>query len=388
MEANEMPDEHPSRIDTAKHSNRPEISNIHTATSKAADSDTNSVESSEQRETTDIRAPLHIDIAAIANEENTSDTSSVVPTSARLSIATTTHPAANVHSYGNDSIGTMLDTILGNPGWTAGASDVGHRRNSLYSMRSLQPTLPPYEEYRNHALAVPTSSAGPSNLQSESNSNDRDRDLKQRTASEGPRAEENALHGTETPSLNVDNDPENSITAHYSRIVRTIDSRYTSEIEQLKTELENLKVEHERKMETVQAEHDRRIAHLRNEMDATYRVALKSRDKAAEKAREQAAFESEACEERIAQMQRQAAERESQLNDKHARMLEKARHEVEDVWERRWRDKFGLVDEEDNRRIKGRDGEWLTFLQRECPDIVEIARVQMISSLSWQSGES
>lgn len=50
-----------------------------------------------------------------------SETSSVIPTSARLSIATTTHPFVN--AQGNtESIGTMLDGILANPGWSVAAA--------------------------------------------------------------------------------------------------------------------------------------------------------------------------------------------------------------------------------------------------------------------------
>ena len=325
----------------------------------------------------------------------TSETSSIVPTSARLSIASTTYPFAHrslnqnlnghaVASTTHEAIPTLLDDILRNPGWSAAVqSSEAHRqrRNSLYSMRSLAPTLPPYEEYRDHVL-VPSTEAGPS-LPRNQNA--------VASANRGEKAQAQSLRVTAGETDSLAGEPhhglehggegeEGALIAHYSSVVRTIDSRYTAEVSRLAQE----------KQKAVE-EFEREVARMRNEIDATYRGVLKERDKAVERAREEAASRVEELEKvvrdwkaagevRLETIAEMAREREEQSRAASEREVQRARHEVEDVWERRWRDRMALVDEELGRRVRERDGEWLAFLKRENPDLLRAAEDFMLAS--------
>ena len=306
-----------------------------------------------------------------------SETSSIVPTSARLSIATTTHPAFNM-AANTETIGTMLDSILTNPGWSV-AAETRRRRNSLLSMRSLVPTLPPYEDHLGHH-ALQNGHPGPSNLGPGLSNGTTTHNEKSSTAAMGasepadPNAEASDSHH---PVDQPDPDPENNLSAHYSRIVRTLDSRYTSELERLRQEDERLRVSH--------AED---VALMRNNLDAAYRDVLKKRDREVERAREEVASRAAELEQEVGRWKEDGEERFRKLEDDalqervmmkeaHAREMERARNAVEDVWERRWRDRMGLVDEEGRRRVKERDLEWLAFLRDQCPDILETARIMM-----------
>ena len=343
---------------------------------------TNAGSSDGQFTTQEVEQNLHIDTADIQNQNGSnvhSETSSIVPTSARLSIATTTHPAFNLPAN-SESISATLDSILANPGWSV-AAETRRRRNSLLSMRSLVPTLPPYEDHQSH-FALQNGQPGPSNLGHEISNGDITYNEKSSTsampgehAGAGPGAE--ASHSA--PDQH-DADPENNLSAHYSRIVRTLDSRYTSELERLRQENERLR-----------ASHAEDIALMRNNLDAAYRDVLKKRDREVERAREEAAsraaeLESEVCrwkeegEDRLRRLEKDALQQRVMMAEAHARDMERAKNAVEDVWERRWRDRMGLVDEEGSRMVKERDLEWLAFLRDECPDILESANSMLISS--------
>lgn len=338
----------------------------------------------DQVTTQEVEQNLHIDTADIQNQNGSnvqSETSSIVPTSARLSIATTTHPAFNLPGN-SDSISATLDSILANPGWSI-AAETRRRRNSLLSMRSLVPTLPPYEDHQSH-FALQNGQPGPSNLGHEISNGDNTYNEKSSTsaipgehahAGPGPGAE--ASHPVPD---HHDADPENNLSAHYSRIVRTLDSRYTSELERLRQENERLR-----------ASHAEDIALMRNNLDAAYRDVLKKRDREVERAREEAAsraaeLESEVSrwkdegEGRLRRLEEDALQQRVMMEEAHAGEMERAKNAVEDVWERRWRDRMGLVDEEGSRMVKERDLEWLAFLRDECPDILESANSMLISS--------
>ena len=376
-----------------------------------------SIERTEAHSESDPSHILRLTTIELSDQETAkSETSSVVPTSARLSIATTTHPFANAQQGNTESIGQMLDGILSNPGWSVGAQERGTRRNSLFSMRSLQPTLPPYEEYRNHIL-VSSTEAGPANPRPDRVSAQVTGNQKQRDVVQCMAGDENSTTGLETRSLDSDdddNDPGNAIAAHYSRIVRTIDSRYTSEIER------------------AQANHAQELARMRNDLDASYRAEFRQNSRKVERAREEAASRSEELEQcvqewkekseqkiqRIEEKAREGEERsrkeyerdierlmnenerdkerlrieyerdkerwrdeyereKERLRNEYERDKERAKHEVEDVWERRWRDRMGLDEDEGKRRVRKRDEEWLAFLLRKYPDILDVARIEM-----------
>ena len=341
------------------------------------------------------RRSLRINTAA---NDPASETSSIVPTSARLSIASTTYPTAALRALSlggasttapgpsttQDPIPTLLDSILQNPGWGSAAQPsetLRLRRNSLYSMRSLAPTLPPYEEYRNHIL-IPATEAGPSAPRVHNVVGEMGGDEKAQAPSVRHEGEETrSLAGGLGPPPEHDVEgEEGALIAHYSRVVRTIDSRYTAEVARLTNENQK-----------AAEEFDREVARMRNEIDATYRNVLKERDKAVERAREEAASRVEElekvvrawkveCQERLEETEVVATETKERLRAEGERQASKARHEVEDVWERRWRDRMALVDEELGRRVEERDREWLAFLSREHAELLPLAQTQMKES--------
>ena len=220
---------------------------------------------------------LSLDTGGNVNEDSNakSETSSIIPTSARLSIATT-HRTINVE-VNIDYLVALLFSILANAGWKVGRE----RRYSLLSMRSLQPTLPPYEEYRNY-MAVQAPDAGPSSLRQQANAHRIGVEEKGSLSIRANHQDESCASVQDASPPEPEMDPENSLTAHYSRIVRTIDSRYTSELDRLRQEIS--------KLQATQAEE---LALMRNNMDAAYRTEFKKRNQEAEKAKEEAASRAE-----------------------------------------------------------------------------------------------
>ena len=314
-----------------------------------------------------------------------SGVSSIIPTSARLSIATT-HQSANLSSNGANTNHT-LDDILNNPGWNVAAQAAAMpRRNSLISTCASQPTLPLYEDHQYHLPLQ--DEAGPSNPRSRnpvqlevSNS---------KTWNDGSYREG---HRSPTLSPRTPEDPENALSAHYSGIVRTIDSRYNLELERLRHDITQLKQAHVEEM-----------ALMRNKMDAAYRGVLKKREQEVEKAKEEAAtlveklerdalrwkdererhldrVRSEAVEEVKSIMLQANLERES-LEEEHRREAERGRHVVEDEWERRWLGRMQLCDEEAARREekgrKERDEVWVGTLKKRYPHLADEMRELML----------
>ncbi|KAL9634681.1 MAG: hypothetical protein Q9164_003951 [Protoblastenia rupestris] len=291
-----------------------------------------------------------------------SEISSMIPTSPRLSIATT-HQSTNVNNS-NANISETLDAILSSPGWNVAAQAAAvRRRNSLMSTRSLQPTLPPYEEYRYHLRAQ--DEAGPSGL--------RPSQVPTRFDVPDRKGLDNNEKGDNSPR--TPEDPENTLSAHYSGIVRTIDSRYTLELERMRQEIVQLKQAH--------AEES---ALMRNDMDAAYRGVLKKRDREVEKVKEEAASRVERLERDLEEVRSEAAKEAERVREEakniarrteedHRKEVERERHVVEDEWERRWLGRMQLSSEEAARREekgkRDRDEEWIATLGARYPDLVD-----------------
>ena len=332
-----------------------------------------------------------------------SETSSIVPTSARLSIATTHqelrfHPAINGidNDSSNGNVSTMLDSILANPGWNVATR--GGRRNSLFSMRSLAPTLPPYEDLRvpqqpeqegEEDLRVGVAvgdgekcqrshSGGSIGGDHVADEGDADNDGgRGNSGGGGERASESPPQEPSSP-VPEDAETENALSAHYSRIVRTIDSRYTSELERLRQEIAAL-----------QQSHAEELALMRNNIDAAYRDVLKKRNKEVEKAKESAASRAEELEKevqrwkvetegKVAILERENEVERERMAERHQMEVERERNAVEDVWERRWRERMDLVEEEAGGRVGRRDEEWLMFLGATYPEVCKKAREVMM----------
>lgn len=313
----------------------------------------------------------------------------------------------------------MIDTVLANPGWNvaaaaavAGPSTLGRARgNSLFSVGrnslqpSLVPTLPPYEMHTQHrevrevhvsfdGAGAGEGSSGQRGTQGgrtgvdwreeKLGGNDGDDDQNRGEQQLGRRngdggnddgGGENAPGNDAAPSFHaVEQETANEMSTHYSRIVRTIDERYTSELDRLKQELS-----------AQQDRHVEEVALMRNNVDGAYRQVLKARDQQVEKAKGEAATRVFELEKEVlaakADNARQLAETHDQIAkekeamlEEHAKKVERERNAVEDVWERRWRDRMSLLDEEASRRVRERDQAWLRFLERNHPTVLGEAK--------------
>lgn len=242
--------------------------------------------------------------------------------------------ASSVISTGTKfSISTMPQGLYHIDGIVEGASsrNVATRPGSIYSIRSLAPSLPPYEGHQ------PMDS-------SQTVTNDSN-DLEQ-------------------PSTPLDSENANALSRHYGRVVRTIDEN------------------HARQLERIYRGHEQQLAETRDAIDRAYRVEFKKKDQEVEQIREEvaatvASLENEiktletTHEETMALLQQEAADQTANINDTHKKDKEKACHAIEDVWEGRWNDSKRLAAEEAQRRDLERDREWLGVLQATHPEIVD-----------------
>ncbi|KAL8838527.1 MAG: hypothetical protein Q9170_002107 [Blastenia crenularia] len=137
-------------------------------------------------------------------------------------------------------------------------------------------------------------------------------------------------------SPDIDEDPRAQIS-YYSHVVRTLDQNYTTELDRLRSQ------------------HAQELAAIRNEIDAAYRAQWKAKNREIERIREQAAEEIELVhEQRRAEVIRLEGELSMQRErmDKELKVkIEKARHKVEDIWEKRWSDR-GKVEGEEKERTE------------------------------------
>lgn len=331
----------------------------------------------------------------------------------------------------------MLDTVLASPGWNVAAAAAAGRAgeagpagrargNSLFSIGrnslqpSLVPTLPPYEMHTQHRevrevhISFDDAGAGewPSQHRGtqgriegraeeaggeekrEGHGGDdvrtrREEQLDGMNGHEGNDDEEgdDAPGDDAAPPLHaVEQEAANALSAHYSSIVRTIDERYTSELDRLRQE-----------RSAQQNRHVEELALMRNNIDAAYRQVLKARDQQVEKAKREAATRTFELEKevlavkadnarKIEEAQDQMAKAKEAMLEEHAKNVERERNAVEDVWERRWRDRMSLLDEEASRRVRERDKAWLRFLDHKHPRVLDEAKDALIAVNDEGSG--
>ena len=185
---------------------------------------------------------------------------------------------------------------------------------------------------------------------------------------------ENAIDGSPiSPTTEVE--LENALTAHYGRVVRTIDENHARELLQI-----------------TQA-HERQLAAVRHEIDQAYRKEWKVKNREVEKVREEAtsrvALLEADCrnlkmshEATVARMQQEAQEQNERLLSTYENTIDKARNEIEDLWEARWSDRIRLATEEAQRTdlmnqrkleqaVADRDEEWERELGCRHPDLVD-----------------
>lgn len=152
--------------------------------------------------------------------------------------------------------------------------------------------------------------------------------------------------GGDSPTDDPDNPPTKLVT-YYNLVVRTLDQNYTTSLE------------------TLRAQHASDLASTRHSIDAAYRAQWKAKNREIEVIRQEAAKEVEevkqecakemermekGCEDNARQMERAIIEHREQKDREMAVAVLKARHEVEDLWERRWAERMKVEEEEKRRR--------------------------------------
>ena len=249
----------------------------------------------------------------------------------------------------------------------SGRRNVATRPTSLYSIRSMTPSLPPYEGHE-PLDTIPDSNEGHP-LPSQSAPVDRD------LQSTPPTSDDSEPPMTASDSVNT-------LSLHYGRIVRTIDEN------------------HGHQLARIRQDHERELAATRNAIDEAYRKELKSKNREIERIREEAANEIEKTRreaaadvaaiqeeieilstdhsETLARMQRENAEQILILRGEHQAATEKAKHVIEDLWEGRWNDRSKVAAEEAKRaaeeaerRSTERNSAWLTAIERTHPELLD-----------------
>ena len=265
--------------------------------------------------------------------------------------------ASSIVSTGTKfSIATLSAEELQNvePGSATPTSRSGRRPLSLMTLASHEQSAPPYDNRQVSSTLLLSlghqEAAGPGSISS-------------------PQAESLDLPAA-SPSVDV----ENTLTAHYGRIVRTIDERYAAEILQLTQT------------------HERELSVTRHEIDQAYRKEWKTRNREVEKFREEANTRVAELEamlknqalahgETVERIMHDAKEQMTAAAEANAKAINKARHVIEDIWEGRWSDRTRLEAEEarrielENQRklekaIADRDEEWVRQLEDRHPELL------------------
>ncbi|KAL8940091.1 MAG: hypothetical protein Q9216_003000 [Gyalolechia sp. 2 TL-2023] len=246
--------------------------------------------------------------------------------------------------------------------------DAATRPRSLASITSVARPAPPYSATLDSALLPPSHQNGVFQLP-------------QGNAAAGEAGSTNEASvpsptppgppsGSATPSPDTppepDDDPRAQIT-YYNHVVRTLDQNYTAELDRLR------------------AQHAQEIATIRNDIDAAYRTQWKAKNREIEKIREQTALEIDQARQETSEMKQELIEQRERKDEDVRLLVEKARHEVEDLWEKRWSDRASVENEERGRmerehrkeaadaiaevkgkwkrRLEGRDERWREVME-------------------------
>lgn len=254
------------------------------------------------------------------------------------------------------------------------------RPGSLYSVRSVATSLPPYEDH------APPSSLDDATLANTVHFPTEGGGARVATTTMPAVTTTGAVDNNSQPPSSPTLDLENSLSMHYGRVVRHIDET------------------HRRQVARINLAHEQELAAVRDAIDKVYRKEFKVKDREIERIRAEAAGDAAAleeskvrevdrvrdegeakikvlegeveavrkeCEEVAARLRWEAEEREKEMREGFEKAMEKACNAIEDVWEGRWKDrsKFGI--EEARRRLEDRDGEWLEVIERSHPELVE-----------------
>lgn len=233
-------------------------------------------------------------------------------------------------------------------------------------MRSLAPSLPPYEDHAPGPAPIQTSAP---------------------TSSD-----------SEQPPTPSSADVENSLSVHYGRVVRTIDENharqlariYDSHDQQLKAHEQELAATREAIDQAYRKEwkaKNREMERIREEAAASIAEMQKSLDRELERGKAECATKVAALEEQIrthgeslARVQQDATSQVAELHGEYQASIEKARNAIEDLWEGRWNDRTRLAAEEAQRRGLERDAEWLRVIESAHPELSSELKTAMEAS--------
>ncbi len=254
------------------------------------------------------------------------------------------------------------------------------RPGSLYSVRSIATSLPPYEGHApssdaalatllvpenngSHQVATPTPATvtTPGTAAADN-------------YSQQPPPQPTTPSSSSSSSSSTPLDPENSLSMHYGRVVRHIDET------------------HRRQVARINLAHEQELAAMRDAIDKAYRKEFSAKDREMERIRAEAADDMARLEEskvrevdfmreegevrvvalegELERVRGEAEEREGELREGFEKRLEKACNAIEDVWEGRWKDRRELAGEEKRRYVRDRDEEWLGMIERMYPELV------------------
>lgn len=277
--------------------------------------------------------------------------SSIISTGTKFSISTM--PQGHFH---------LDDVLEGIPVRTTST-----RPGSMYSIRSITPSLPPYEDQAPRPAPIQTSAPI---------GND----------SEQP----------PTPSIA---DPENAISIHYGRVVRIIDENHARQLariyeahdQQLKAHEQALAATREAVDQVYRKEwkaKNREMERIREEAAASIAQMQKRLERDLESGRQECAAKVAALEEKVqslsllydeslARLQQDAAEQVATLHEEYQATIGKERNVIEDLWEGRWNDRTRLAAEEGQRRDIEKDAEWLQLIESTHSELLDEMKTAM-----------
>ncbi|KAL8951584.1 MAG: hypothetical protein Q9222_002439 [Ikaeria aurantiellina] len=269
-------------------------------------------------------------------------------------------------------------------GWERQLQGNADRTPSLLSLTSIARPAPPYSEVGNTTLQLPDHQDGHFHLQPNGPREISQYPTEAISISEAlPPSPTHSIATTASPGspADIEANPQ-SQTAYYSNVVRTLDHNYTASIEALRQQ------------------HAQQLAMTRHDIDQAYRAQWKAKNREIEKIREEAAmakdlevsrlrteYESKfhKLEDQVKELERQAVSREYeavkaewQAEEKKEISVERARHEVEDLWEKRWNDRTRVENDERqvsklqkelciNNAVQRREDCWLRCIEDKDP---------------------
>jgi hypothetical protein len=344
-----------------------------------------------------------------------SRSSSIVSTGTKFSIGTLAHgqlqPASSTqHSQAHQTASNGIDVRLGQRSFRITA-----RPGSILSIASFDHPPPLYTSSaevlsasRETLSSVSTITQDHTILPAASDPDpdqDQDQDISSTTALDSVSSRRPTPSPSPPGSLtDVDETSSNALSAHYTRVVRTIDqnhrleitrleAQHEAEISALRTEFSRLENYYAEQLAAKEAAYAKQLSSIRHDIDAAYRKAYRAERTAAEKARQDAATEianaekaidarimvaRAECEsaswyslreksleitrtemklataheelramtERVEAAEQEAAKREEGWKVREMEKVEKARNEIEDLWEGRWRSRMEVSKEE------------------------------------------